>query len=676
MSQDLQNFKCVSSLVVFRKMYNSRQSIYDIISEFAKTVIISHSLTTFELHDMCNFIKKEYGVWIVPAVVKTALKKLDFLKRERNVYTLEKSLSAEDAKRISVQITQSKDSISIILDDFVKYKKSKVNIDFDESSSKEEFCKFIVDGNLTDESNIGIISAFIVERKEDADFEEACKCIREGLIIYNGLSYTTEGELVEKLDTPLTVYLETELLFHATGLNGTLYKSLFSDFYQIVSDINDVTFKRYGKRIISLAYFPETKREVNNYFGQAESLYENHWKIEPSKPAMGTILNGCSSIADVKQKEIEFWSDIESMGIKEDDMLFDISNDYYTQYNLSVEGDISQSDTNEEAKKAYAIGQILSKVNYLRRTVNHNIFRTIKAIVLTGNRETLFYSDKHTAPQDVPFATTLSYLTNRFWYSLHKGIFNEKSTVPGANVISMAQVAFSQRVNESLTSEYKKIKQQFDEGIITKEKANEIIAGFKVNYLQPENVTHEIVDEDFCFDLFNGEAIEQAKAERSLERQKYNDEIAKKNKDIEIKNDAIHKLIKEKNVDEHQKYQNALNDYNKLRDKCVKKQMSKIWIRELTFWGLYVISFIVIVVVTWISSSKIFAGIVAVSLFLVALPVAERFVRPFVNSTIVEAFNWVFKKKNRKELQERLIEIYEKENPKPILVISKLEDYI
>lgn len=59
MSQDLQNFKCVSSLVVFRKMYDSRQSIYDIISEFAKTVIISHSLTTFELHDMCNFMKKE-----------------------------------------------------------------------------------------------------------------------------------------------------------------------------------------------------------------------------------------------------------------------------------------------------------------------------------------------------------------------------------------------------------------------------------------------------------------------------------------------------------------------------------------------------------------------------------------------------------------------------------------
>lgn len=104
--------------------------------------------------------------------------------------------------------------------------------------------------------------------------------------------------------------------------------------------------------------------------------------------------------------------------------------------------------------------------------------------------------------------------------------------------------------------------------------------------------------------------------------------------------------------------------------------MNKIWIKELTIFCSYVISFIVIVVASWIYSSKIFAGIVAVSLFLFALPVAERFVRPFVNSTIIEAFNWVFKRKNRKELQDRLIETYEKENPKPVLFISKIEDYI
>ena len=38
MSQDVENFKCVSSLAVFRKMYDNRQNVYDIISEFVKTI--------------------------------------------------------------------------------------------------------------------------------------------------------------------------------------------------------------------------------------------------------------------------------------------------------------------------------------------------------------------------------------------------------------------------------------------------------------------------------------------------------------------------------------------------------------------------------------------------------------------------------------------------------------
>lgn len=671
------NFKCVSSLVVFRKMYEGRQSIYAIIAEFAKIIIISQKLTSFELNEMCNLLKNEFGLWIVPAVLKTALKKLDFLKREKNVYTLDRLLSSDNVKEIEEQIEQSKYIVSSIIDEYINYKKEKNKVGcIDEPSTKEEFCKFIIDGNAIEDVDTGIISAFIVERKGRADFEQACKYIREGLIIYNGLSYNADGELLEKIDTPLTVYLETEMLFHATGLNGTLFKSLFSDFYQVVSEINMATNKQYGKNMISLAYFPETKKEVDNYFGQAENIIENNRQIDRSKPAMDIILKGCNSVADVKQKEIEFWRDIYGMGIKIDEMSFDLSKDYYAKYNLSVDEDFVDSKTEDDKKKAYDVGQMMSKVNYLRRSTNTNIFRLVKAIILTGSRKTLCLSDKNTQQQNVPFATTLSYLTNRFWYSLHKGIFKDGTIVPGTNVFTMAKIAFSQRVNEGLLSEYKKVKQQFDNGMITQEQANALIAGLKVDFLKPESVTKELVDEGFCFDIFNGEAIELAKAEQMLERQQHSEEISQKNKEIEIKNDAIHKLIKDKNYNENQKYQNALNYYINLRDKSVKKQMRKIWLRELIIFGLYVISFIAIIVATLISTFKIFAGIAILSLFLCVFPVAERFVRPFVNNTIIEAFNWVFKKKNRKELQDCLIETYEKENPKPVLFISKIEDYI
>lgn len=669
------NFKCVSSLVVFRKMYEGRQSIYAIIAEFAKIIIISQKLTSFELNEMCNLLKNEFGLCIVPAVLKTALKKLDFLKREKNVYTLDRLLSSDNVKEIEEQIEQSKYIVSSIIDEYINYKKEKNKVGcIDEPSTKEGFCKFIIDGNAIEDVDTGIISAFIVERKGRADFEQACKYIREGLVIYNGLSYNADGELLEKIDTPLTVYLETEMLFHATGLNGTLFKSLFSDFYQVVSEINMATNKQYGKNMISLAYFPETKKEVDNYFGQAENIIENNRQIDRSKPAMDIILKGCNSVADVKQKEIEFWRDIAGMGIKIDEMSFDLSKDYYAKYNLSVDEDFADSKTEDDKKKTYDVGQMMSKVNYLRRSTNTNIFRLAKAIILTGSRKTLCLSDKNTQQQNVPFATTLSYLTNRFWYSLHKGIFKDGTIVPGTNVFTMAKIAFSQRVNEGLLSEYKKVKQQFDNGTITQEQANALIAGLKVDFLKPESVTKELVDEGFCFDIFNGEAIELAKAEQMLERQQHSEEISQKNKELSIKNQALVILLKEKNEQERDKYNKEIIEYDDSKEDTVERKIHKRTIKQNSIVIGYILSFAVLIVFSYLFMEKLLSGFLLI--FALMLPLAERFIRPFVNTSICEAFKWVFSEDTRNKYEEQLRKEYEKDNPKPELSLSKIEDYI
>lgn len=669
------NFKCVSSLVVFRKMYEGRQSIYAIIAEFAKIIIISQNLTYFELNEMCNLLKNEFGLWIVPAVLKTALKKLDFLKREKNVYTLDRLLSSDNVKEIEEQIEQSKYIVSSIIDEYINYKKEKNKVGcIDEPSTKEEFCKFIIDGNAIEDVDTGIISAFIVERKGRADFEQACKYIREGLVIYNGLSYNADGELLEKIDTPLTVYLETEMLFHATGLNGALFKSLFSDFYQVVSEINMATNKQYGKNMISLAYFPETKKEVDNYFGQAENIIENNRQIDRSKPAMDIILKGCNSVADVKQKEIEFWRDIDGMDIKIDEMSFDLSKDYYAKYNLSGDEDFVDSKTEDDKKKAYDVGQMMSKVNYLRRRTNTNIFRLVKAIILTGSRKTLCLSDKNTQQQNVPFATTLSYLTNRFWYSLHKGIFKDGTIVPGTNVFTMAKIAFSQRVNEGLLSEYKKVKLQFDNGTITQEQANALIAGLKVDFLKPESVTKELVDEGFCFDIFNGEAIELAKAEQMLERQQHSEEISQKEKELSIKNQALVKLLKEKNEQERDKYNEEIREYVDSKEETVERQIHIRTIKQILIVIGYILFFGVLIVFSYLSIEKLLGGFFLILALM--LPHAERFIRPFVNTSICEAFKWVFSEDTRNKYEEQLRKEYEKDNLKPELSLSKIEDYI
>lgn len=185
-----------------------------------------------------------------------------------------------------------------------------------------------------------------------------------------------------------------------------------------------------------------------------------------------------------------------------------------------------------------------------------------------------------------------------------------------------------------------------------------------------------MVSDAFCFDLFNGEAIEQVKAERSLERKRHNDEMASKSKELEDSNRVLEVLIREKNQNEKQEYEKELNRYDKFRDESVNKQMRKMRNKQLVILALYIMLFMVMVVAAILSSLKIISGLGMLVIIISALPVMERFVRPLFNGTIIEAFKWVTSETTRAEYKDALVEEYEKENPCPEPRLSKIEDYL
>ena len=57
-------------------------------------------------------------------------------------------------------------------------------------------------------------------------------------MIFVGLNYNADYNTIDKLDTPLHIYLDTEIIFHMSGLNGELYKDLFDEFFELVQEIN------------------------------------------------------------------------------------------------------------------------------------------------------------------------------------------------------------------------------------------------------------------------------------------------------------------------------------------------------------------------------------------------------------------------------------------------------
>lgn len=53
----------------------------------------------------------------------------------------------------------------------------------------------------------------------------------------SGINYSNLAE-IGTWQTNLTIYLDTEILFHFAGYNGKIYKSLFEDFFTYVNEIN------------------------------------------------------------------------------------------------------------------------------------------------------------------------------------------------------------------------------------------------------------------------------------------------------------------------------------------------------------------------------------------------------------------------------------------------------
>ena len=152
--------------------------------------------------------------------------------------------------------------------------------------------------------------------------------------------------------------------------------------------------------------------------------------------------------------------------------------------------------------------------------------------------------------------------------------------------------------------------------------------------------------------------------------------MASKSKELEDSNRALDALIREKNQNEQQEYEKELNSYSKSLDESVNKQMRKMRNKQLIILALYFMLFMVMVVAAMLSSLKIVSGLGMLVIIISALPVMERFVRPLFNGTIIEAFKWVTSEKTRTEYKEALVEKIEKENPRPELILSIIEDYL
>lgn len=687
----IDNSRCLASLAVFRELYDNEKDVYAVISEFLKETIKSNGKHQFSLAEITQLLNENYDFNIPEAVIKTALKRIENIHKDKGYYIVDTTQESIQNNKVEKKNVDTKNNNNIIINLLFQYIQDQKKIELTEIQKKNiinSLCSFMLDESIEDEFS-EYISAFIVNCQENSDLSKQLNTIKEGVVLYTGLKYNSNLNNIGRWDTELNIFIETEILFHFAGYNGILYQALFDDFFKFVKEINSDSINKTGKKKIHLKYFQEVKEEIERFFKKAEAIVNGKETLNPSKTAMVSIVDGCLSASDVISKKAIFYGLLQTNGIIVDDY-----SEYYSQKNHQY--NIEDKETLERLTTSYNnysldISENLKFLNYVnirRGGISNVSFETIGTILLSGNSTTIqiAWDDMIKLNGNVPLATTLSFLTNKFWFRLGKG-FGENCYPKTFDIITKAQIILSAQLNNSVSEKFNLLQNKLKKGELNKEQAVATIVELRRQAKKPEEIeTNDLTEILDCISEDNIETYIEEQNYLNIQNQKQREE----NEDLKTQLTATNQVINEQ-ASKLEKYSRELLhitnkelkhdffkkrlEYQKRRREYVNKHLHKKChsvVKGILFYVIFILIAIILEVITLLfkDTNNKCINIVSVCLFL--FPVILAFIN---HKKVLNYLRYICCKKIRyranKSIIHGLIQVYnEKDNP-PTLQLKR-----
>lgn len=531
--------KLLASIALFTELCDTKTNFKDIINEFIKGVYSYEKVWALNSQEAMAYLKKHFEFEIPEAVVRECLRSLvktGFLDQTDGRYTIiDKSYDNKILISKIHELTQEQrtfeDELIGFIEDYKNVKLSKNDI----LQLRDDFLIYLTEGKKQDE-NITIISYFVMSKSKDSKIIDQLNQLREGLVLITGLKYTTDLSQIGKWNDELSIYLDTEHIFHLHGLNGEVYQRMFLDFYNLIHEINIKSKKNNQRELIKLKYFEETLNEIESFFYVAQKIIQREGNLSASNIAMETICNGCTTVSDVINKKTELLSKLKSLGIQ---LVEENFNNIDHKYNIvdqglldKYKGDFEEADI-EKALKSF------TKVNYLRKLNNSGTFEKCKHIILTGKVVSLVLSkdiEVRDGYRNIPFVTDIEFLTNRLWFKLNKGLSSDNNHPASLDVLIKAQIILSSQLNKAIDEKYKKLTIDYESKKFVHDEAQSLYYHLREQAKKPEEITSSNVQESlqFIFDnnfdkhlreqsLLKEKVIIGEKAQKELRRRDYID---------------------------------------------------------------------------------------------------------------------------------------------------------
>jgi hypothetical protein len=525
----------LASVVLFRELYDSDKDVYDVIAEFIKASLLFSQRWSVNTTEATHLLESEFELTIPEAVVGTTLhkrlyKRDSLLSFDKGTYsTSNGQLSASQPLVDELKkLRKNQEDVLKRLTNYVENTVGPLNEEQRELLAAC-FCDYLFDQDTNTRFSENI-SAFIITSQEDASLTAQLNAVREGFVLYDGVRHSPDLSSIANWRSRLVVFLDTEHLFNAVGMNGSLHKQLFSDFSNLVSDVR-------GKdgRMISLRYFSECADEVERFFRVAEHIIDGKAVLDPSKPAMVAILEGCSSKGDVLTKKARFFADLKSRGIHPADPQHEAA---WPEFNVESSGLLQEVRNAVEGKgrefheeKCLNTLRMFTKINSIRQGNNVRPFEEVGAILISGSHIAnflAFHPSVRSKSGSFPYSSDLEFVTNRLWFKLHKNLAKGIAHPQSLNIVAKAQVVLSSQLQNSVSDKFDQIKKGFESGEISEEETKFLFNNLRSYSTSPEALNATNVEsaltfldhKDYEHHLRERSALEmQAEAGRSAVRQ-------------------------------------------------------------------------------------------------------------------------------------------------------------
>jgi len=618
----------LASYVTYKELYSndSYKNPYQILAEFILFVIETNKLYLFSAYEMKKKLNDDFGFNLPDAVIKSALKKMEAIKKIPNSenYSINRDIAHAGQQFIEYKKSAEKDSANLselLLDYAEKYYCSKP---FNKNELIQEFVAYILNesnGNKYQE----VISRFILDYSEDEKIVEDLNSIREGAILYLGLNCDISE--TGNLSDDLTLFLDMEILFDIYGYNGEVYQNLAQDMISLV---------RSSNRKIKLKYFECTKIKINKFFSAAEDVVKYH-RFTKENVAMKAITDGCVNVTDVNTREADFFHDLKyGYGI-----ILDEKTDYYSEkeyeYNLEKRVDESDKTLSDEEKEAEAEALMyLSNINKLRKDEKIYDYSKSKYIFVSQTWKTLDMARKHAEEiSDRPenngqnvckLAVDMSFITNYLWMKLNRG-FGGNSYPYNLDSVIKAKIVLSNFISQNVSSSFDFIKNEFSEGKLSVEQVAGRLLVLKEKAIKPEDISVDNISDNLDFSTeylckFETERemqsvklkekediIQQLKNEKEVDKQRVQEEFNEINMKLSEaeKESSIQNEINKKNQQIIEEQNQIINEKDRLIEEYQRKEKQSQKVKEQ---GIKIAKFI-LGIVAWL----IFLAIITVGLF-------------------------------------------------------------